>query len=370
MPRRRCSSSSSRVRGSVPEESRANNIGTLRLIGALAVLFGHSFVLTEGVPFHDPISDVTRELAGFSLGLPGLGVAMFFAISGYLVTRSWMRHESFVAYAEARLLRIYPALILAVALTVLLGLVLTDVDGAAYLTSKQTVEYAIHDSALIDLRYTLPGVFEDNPSNAVNGSLWTLPVEMRMYILVALAGLLGMLRRRMLFNIAAAGIVVLYLAWPESPLLADPVHARAAVFFLMGAALLVNRDWAPLTGLGAAGMAALAALASFTGAYDLVFAIAFAYVILWLGFTDRVRMPNLAAHGDLSYGTYLYAFPVTQLWVQMLQPVSPWVVFLLSLATVLPLAWMSWHVLEQNALRLKGRLRREQRAATPHATTV
>ena len=57
----------------MPEESRANNIGTLRLIGALAVLFGHSFVLTEGVRFHDPISDVTREVAGYGLGLPGLG---------------------------------------------------------------------------------------------------------------------------------------------------------------------------------------------------------------------------------------------------------------------------------------------------------
>ena len=310
---------------------------------------------------------MTREVAGYGLGLPGLGVAMFFAISGYLVTRSWTRHSSFVAYAEARILRIYPALILAVALTILLGFFLTSVESG-YLTSKQTVEYAIHDSTLIDLRYTLPGVFEDNPSNAANGSLWTLPVEMRMYILVALAGLLGVLRRRMLFNIVAVGIVVLYLAWPESPLLADPVHARAAVFFLVGAALVVNRDWIPLTGLGAVALALIAAIASFTGAYDLAFAIAFTYAILWLGFTDSIRMPNLAAHGDLSYGTYLYAFPVTQVWVQVLQPVSPWVVFMLSLVTVLLLAWMSWHVLEQNALRLKGRLARRapklRRAAT------
>lgn len=286
---------------------------------------------------------------------------MFFAISGYLVTRSWVRHESFVAYAEARLLRIYPALILAVVLTLILGLVLTDAESG-FITSRQTVEYAIGNASLMDLRYTLPGVFEDNPSNGVNGSLWTLPVELRMYGLVALAGLLGVLRRTLLFNLVAAGIVVLYLAWPGSPLLADPVHARAAVFFLAGAALFVNRGWAPLTGLGFVLLAAAATLAGLTGAYDLVFATAFSYGILWFGFTDRIRVPNLAAHGDLSYGTYLYAFPVTQVWIQILQSVSPWVVFVLSLAIVLPLAWVSWHLVEQNALRLKGRL---GRALTP-----
>ena len=342
------------------EESRTNNIGTLRLIGALAVLFGHSFVLTEGARFHDPISEVTRDVAGYGLGLPGLGVALFFAISGFLVTRSMLRHKSLAAYAEARVLRIYPALILAVALSILLGLVLTDEGTVEYLTSRYTVDYAIYDSTLIDVRYELPGVFVSNPSHAVNGSLWTLPIEVRMYVLVAFAGVLGILRRRLLFNIVAAAIVSLYLAWPESPLLAEPIHSRAAVFFLAGAALLVNRDWIPITGRGVVALAVASAIASFTAAYDLVFAVTFAYATLWLGFTESVRLPNLAAHGDLSYGTYLYAYPVTQVWVQVLQPVSPWVVFALSLVTVMPLAWMSWHVVEQNALRLKGTVSRRK----------
>jgi peptidoglycan/LPS O-acetylase OafA/YrhL len=341
----------------VPEEGRANNIGTLRLIGALAVLVGHSFVLTEGLGEHDPLTQLTREVAGYGLGLPGLGVAMFFAISGYLVTRSWVRHSSFVAYAEARLLRIYPALIVAVLLTVLAGAVLTDAE-AGYATSRQTVEYGLHNAILIDLRYTLPGVFTDNPTHSVNGSLWTLPVELRMYAFVALAGLLGVLGRRLLFNLAAAAIVALYLAWPGSPLLADPVHARAAIFFLVGAALFVNRELVPLTPAGVVASAALAGLASLTDAYDLAFAVAFSYAVLWFGLTDRVRLPNLAARGDLSYGTYLYAFPVTQIWVEALQPVSPWVVLSLTLATTLPLAWLSWNLVERHALRLKGRLRR------------
>ena len=150
---------------------------------------------------------------------------------------------------------------LAVALTLLAGLFVST-DGLDYATSKQTVAYGLHNATLIDLRYTLPGVFQDNPSPAVNGSLWTLPVELRMYALVAIAGLLGILRRRMLFNLTAAAIVVLTVAWPDSPLLADPVHARAAVFFLVGAALYVNRDLFPLRGTGVLVLTVIAALAS------------------------------------------------------------------------------------------------------------
>ena len=100
---------------------RRNNIGTLRLAGAVAVLFGHSFVLTHGAHTRDPISEVTHSVAPYHLGLPGLGVAMFFAISGYLVTQSFARRGNLVAYTEARVLRIFPALICAVAVTVVVG---------------------------------------------------------------------------------------------------------------------------------------------------------------------------------------------------------------------------------------------------------
>lgn len=333
-----------------------NNIGTLRLAGALAVLFGHSFVLSGGQHSRDPISDLTHDVTPYQLGLPGLGVAMFFAISGYLVTQSFFRRRNLRAYTEARVLRIFPALICAVAVTIVVGALLSSA-GSAYLTSRQTIGYGVHNATLLDLRYTLPGVFDHNPLASVNGSLWTLPVEFRMYILVAAAGVLGVLGRRTAFNLVALACVVVTLAWPDSsPLLAKPEHDQLAVFFLAGAALFINRDVIPLRAAGLVIAAVAAAIASQTGAYGLFFGIAFAYAVLLVGFSENVRLPDLSARGDLSYGTYLYAFPVTQLWVDALGPSSPWPVAGLTLLSTLPLAWISWHVVEAPALRLKGRL--------------
>jgi peptidoglycan/LPS O-acetylase OafA/YrhL len=332
----------------------ANNIGTLRLFGALAVLFGHSFILAGGAHARDPVSDLTRVVAPYDMGLPGVGVAMFFVISGYLVTQSFQRRGNLIAYAEARVLRIYPALIVAVGAVIALGLLLTTLPAGSYLTSRWTLSYGIHDASLYDLRWSLPGVFAVNPSPAVNGSLWTLPVELRMYVLVAIAGVLGAVGRRAAFNLLAVAIVIAGLAWPGSPLLAKADHEQIAIFFLAGAFLFVNRARFRLTPGGAVAAVILAALASLTGAYPLVFAFAFAYVILWLGLANPVRMPNLAARGDFSYGAYLYAFPVSQLWVQVTDTGSGWIIAVLTFVTTMPLAAASWHLVEQPALRRKG----------------
>lgn len=327
------------------------------MIGALAVLFGHAFVLTNGRKGPDPLTALLRAYTpGHSL--PAIGVAMFFAISGYLVTQSFARRGSLAAYAEARMLRIYPALIMAVALTLALGFVVSECAWR-YWQSEGTVAYAVGNATLLDVRFDLPCVFESNPNTLVNGSLWTLPIEMRMYVWVALAGLLGMLARRALFNVAALAMVVVGLVWPvRSGLVAAEGHLGFAACFLTGAVVFVNRDRLSPTDRGAAAAGVLLVLASFTAAYRLVFAACLAYLVLWVGLHPRLRLPRLDAYGDLSYGTYLYAFPVTQLWVLLLAPVGPWVVLALTLATVLPLAWLSWHVVEERALRLKGSVAR------------
>lgn len=337
---------------------RANNIGSLRMVGALAVLVGHSFVLSSADGrTRDAVSNAIGDVAAFNLGLPGIGLAMFFAISGYLVTQSYVRRRGAIAYTEARLLRIYPALWLAMILTVLVGALASTYSPGEFLSSRITHEYLMGGASLLDLQYLLPGVFEANPSAAVNGSLWTLPVELTMYVIVGLAGVLGLLGRRALFNLVVVAAVAFALLRPESmPLLANTDHQEIATFFVAGAVLFINRDLVPLRLAGLVALVALAAALSFTDAYALAFPLAFSYAVLLLGFTDRVRLPDLARYGDLSYGTYLYAFPVTQLWVSAIGPGSPWAVAGLTLASTLPLAFVSWRLVEDPALRLKGRL--------------
>jgi peptidoglycan/LPS O-acetylase OafA/YrhL len=344
--------------------SRRNNIGALRMVGALAVLLGHSFVLSSAdgrTP--SGVSQAISDVAAFNLGLPGIGLAMFFVISGYLVSASYQRRGSLLAYLEARLLRIYPALWVAIAFTVLVGMVLSPYSPLEYLKSHETLVYVAGGASLIDMNYLLPGVFAGNPSDSVNGSLWTLPVEMRMYVFTALAGVLGLLGRRAMFNVVVVAAVAVGVIWPGGlPLLSDQNHAEISTFFVAGAALYVNRDVLALRAAGLAALVVLCAALSWTAAYQLVFAFAFSYAVLLLGFTERVRLPDLAARGDFSYGTYLYAFFVTQLWVSALGPGRPWPVAALTLVTTLPLAILSWRLVEAPALRLKGRLLAERPA--------
>jgi peptidoglycan/LPS O-acetylase OafA/YrhL len=338
--------------------SRRNNIGTLRMLGALAVLLGHSWVLTsdDGRTL-GPVSEAVSDVTGFHLGLAGLGLAMFFAISGYLVSASYQRRGSLVAYLEARLLRIYPALLVAIAFMVIVGWVLSPYSPWEYLKSHKTLVYIAGGASLVDMNYLLPGVFTGNPNDAVNGSLWTLPVEIRMYLFVAVAGVLGALGRRVLFNLVVAATVAAGVIWPGSiPLLTDQNHAEIATFFVAGAALYVNRDVLPLRAAGLVLLVAATIALSWTGAYPLAFAFTFSYAVLLTGLTRRVRLPDLARHGDFSYGTYLYAFFVTQLWVAALGPGDAALVAVLTLAGTLPLAVASWFLVEAPALRLKGRL--------------
>ena len=161
--------------------SRDNNFTLLRLLAAFTVVLYHSGPAL-GVDGRDLIYDyVGREVGEMALD-------MLFVTSGFLVTASLFNRGDLNHFLWARALRLYPALWLMLPVTVfVLGAALTTLPVKDYLTSQTTWEYARKGATIVGgVHWSLPGVFETLPlKGQFNGSLWTLPIEARMYIYLA-----------------------------------------------------------------------------------------------------------------------------------------------------------------------------------------
>ena len=322
---------------------RDNAFDVLRLLGATLVLVSHSFAL---VGFAEP------RLGHSSLG--AIGVEIFFAISGFLIAASWLAEPRLRAFFVKRALRILPALFATLVLSAfLLGPIMTDVSPASYFSSSAPLRYvaenisAVVSGGAVDVNYSLPGVFAGQPSDAVNGSLWTLPIEVRAYLLVVVLGL-AMVLTRWLWIPVAAGLVYLFVGGSETMLL--------LVLYFVSTLLFIHRDRVPLhRGL------ALAALASwligaFTPHFGALICIGIPYLVLYLAYRAPSWTRAITRRGDVSYGVYLLAFPVQQVIVHVMPGIGPYAVIAISFPFTYLLATLSWHGVERPVLRLKGAL--------------
>jgi len=162
------------------DRSRSNNFNLIRFISALLVLYSHHFILTNTHTNAEPFSNV-----GMTLG--SIAVDIFFITSGLLITASYYSRASLLSFAHARVLRIYPALIVCVLFCILIvGTAYTTLSLSEYFSDPKTFKFLKRNSLLLnDITYALPGVFSENHvKNAINGSLWTLPYEVKMYAIL------------------------------------------------------------------------------------------------------------------------------------------------------------------------------------------
>jgi len=335
-------------------QGRDNNIQLIRLLAAAAVMLFHSYVFT-GHMGEDPVFRATGTTDSSVIG-----VDCFFVLSGFLVTRSWLSRPGLAAFAAARVLRIYPALFVAVALSIVLAGASSAVPWSAFLTSPATVDFAWRNALAWEVRYLLPGAFVDNPyPGAVNGSLWTLPIELRLYVAVALAGVAGLLARsdRCL---AALVVLVALFAWKPEWLPLDPNTASVrnlALLFGLGALAYVARDRVPLSLTAFAVGVAVFVVNPWGWGRGLWLTLTIAYGTLVLAYHPRIQWRGYNRVGDYSYGLYVYAFPVQQAIVAHVPGLTPIELFASSFAITLGLAAASWHALERPALALKARFR-------------
>jgi peptidoglycan/LPS O-acetylase OafA/YrhL len=323
---------------------RGRSFDFLRLAAATAVLVSHSFII---VGREEP------SLGGLALG--SMAVLVFFAISGFLITQSWVLNPNWAAFVAKRALRIMPALLAVLVIAAIaLGPAVSSLGPADYFSQSQPYTYVATNASLLKTTYELPGVFADNTyPDAVNGSLWTLRYEVRAYALVLLAGLLGCFalvgRRPALAVLPVLGVIVLEAVEPLGHLL-DPDLIGA---FVVGSLLYLMRDRVPLRWWMAVVLLAVW-LAAPPAVEDLCGALAIAYTTLVIAFAVPDPLRPVTRRGDFSYGVYLWAFPVQQVIAHLWPSVKLGELVPVAAIATLGLAAASWYLVERPALRLKG----------------
>lgn len=256
-------------------------------------------------------------------------------------------------------MRILPGLAICIVLSVLvLGPLLTTLPLKDYFTHKYTWGYL--QNIALHIVYYLPGVFEHNRvANAVNGSLWSLPVEFLMYIMVALIGLLH--GSRWLTAALAVVSATISLFWAQvstEMLVVYNFDLRQA--FICGTYFWVGACFYKF-GLGRYLTLSNAMLAIFAmlclEPWTRVLAMAswwlLPFVVLAFGLAHSPLLERLTSSGDYSYGIYIYAFPVQQTVVYLWPEITiGWYLLVCTLGT-LTFALLSWHLVEHRALALK-----------------
>lgn len=329
-------------------QSRENNFDLIRLLAAILVIFSHSYPLTLGSNATEPFIKLTKGQETFG----GLGVSVFFIVSGFLIAFSFERCSNVYEYLRNRFLRIYPALIVLIFLTVfVLGPILTNVDGKTYLGNPSTLRY-MESFMLVNMQYSLPGVFEHNPyPNAINGSLWTLWYEFFFYIVVAILGSFKMLKKIVLVPLF---LLVLFISLKVSPTAAAFQYFELFKYFSMGMIVYLFRKEIKLNPYLALLSLIFLFIFTWSGYYKEAFIFLGTYVIFYVGLGITKLFKKIQEKGDFSYGMYIYAFPVQQLVSYLLiDQITPFYNFAIATPITLAISILSWYKIEKKCLQLK-----------------
>jgi len=332
---------------------RENNFDALRFTAALAVIVSHAFPLSLGPGTPEPLDQFTRG----QMNLGTLAVDVFFVISGFLITQSFLRTASTSRFLRARVLRIFPGLAVATTFTaIVLGPLVTRLSLSQYFSDERTYTYfltiLLHNSA----NRMLPGVFDHNAfPNFVNGSTWTLEAEFLCYLAIAVLGTLRVLKPGVIVGLL--GVAMVQPFFPLLPI-GDPWLAYLDFFryFAAGALLFLYRDSIPVNrNLALAAGTILLLSARFGRGLNSLGVVLGSYLIIWAAFSAPGRFSSWAKHGDFSYGIYIYAFPIQQAIVYFAGgTMNPLVNILLAVPLTLAAAFASWHLIEKPALALKS----------------
>ena len=331
-----------------------NNFDHIRLFLALGVLFFHTAELTQLSNFF-----IFKEFISASAA-----VHSFFIVSGFLIFMSYERSTSLKSYFEKRFKRIAPGYITVIVLAFIFLSLLSSLPLSEYFTSSESWKYLFTNlSTLGFLHLTLPGVFTENYNTSVNGALWTIKVEVMFYISVPLVAYFYRW-----FGITKTLIIVFILS-----ALYHYGMAYAAEYYQKSFFTVLQRQLPGQMMLFSSGallyyhhktfikykhllmlLAVIAYILSKYFAFYPLYTISLSIIVIYLA-TAIIYLGHIARYGDLSYGIYIWHFPMIQTFIALsLFDSNPWLAFGLLSIVVLTLSWLSWHLIEKPFLNKKS----------------
>ncbi len=359
-------------------DPRRNSFHLLRFILALLVILTHCYTIT-GRP-----TPLNRLTAG-QLNEGTLAVDCFMVISGFFIAGSALREKNVLRFLANRALRIWPALICALAFTALIvGGLVYDGPYSEYLRipTDGPLSY-MHRWGTFNIpggQWNITGVFTGNPAQGVNISLWTIKHEVSLYLVIAVLMLLGLKRQKAVYWLLYLSFLALHIlfhyhhiqlwdlrsvqAWVLNTWNYDRT-TRTAAFFFAGTLIRLYQDRLPRRGAAALISFAALIIGCMLGHGRQVFLLAGPYLVWYLGTSEKCG--SFARYGDLSFGLYVYSYPVQQLLLHFFPAITPVVHFAATLLIVLPIAALSWHFIEKPALSLKRYLSPPKAPSAPAA---
>lgn len=350
--------------------SHRNNFDLIRLFAASQVMINHGL-------HHLGLLDTT--LSTFSRVFNFLpGVPIFFFISGFLVSASYARSRTWRSYALNRSLRIFPALWLCTALAILVVWLVGYFDGRA-VPGKEFIAWVLGQISVV--QFYNPGFMRDFGVGALNGSLWTISVELQFYVMVPILFLLFPRKGWALWAVFAV-FVAINLVFAQYLLPVHKEHILLQLFsvtfapwfamFMLGH--IAHRYWEVIerlvTGQFLTWLAIYAILVALGiwlenladiestntrlsgNRITILWFLPLSGLVLAAAFTKPTLAYRLTRDNDISYGIYIWHMPIINLWLYLAAP-KTWVALFTVFAIVSITAYLSWRIFEAPALKLK-----------------
>ena len=334
-----------------------NSFGLVRLIAAMAVVVSHSYIIVGGMGVLQPL----EALTGYPLGAHAVHV--FFTVSGMLVAASFDRRPSELAFGAARFFRIYPGLIMATLLVFLAMALLVSTSSFSEIMTGSGGSYFAKILIGLAGSSSISGVFDNLPlAGEVNVPIWTLKYEVICYITLGLV-MAFVVRSKLITALQAATVILIVSGlWMLRGLAYNDAHfidhiARFSFSFWVGVAAWHLRDKIAMRFDIFATLLIITALSIYLHLLVVphFLIITTGYAALQLGQYRFGKLSEFTDRNDLSYGVYIYGWPLQQTLLLHNPGFGPLMLAFASLIILLPLAYLSWRLIEKPALKMKDR---------------